>query len=189
QYPRRAKARLRACEMPAGEGGVRSGDASEPRPGPRSIKQHGPEQGELILFGWMRAATVIQSVKPKKKRLTVATGESRQGHRGEKWKGRRGKRGDDVCLWLLFHPKSIVGQPLHTVVPALVMLIDPDHRRWKDRQEPNSLGLQLAVNQAWHWVPSILSFAGRGALGSVHTAPTTFCVSALPVCDRSQLDL
>lgn len=44
----------------------------------------------------------------EKKRLTVATGESRQGHRGEKWKGRRGKRGDDVCLWLLFHPKSIV---------------------------------------------------------------------------------
>jgi hypothetical protein len=29
------------------------------------------------------------------------------------------------------------------------MLIDPDHRRWEDRQEPNPLGLQLAVNRAW----------------------------------------
>ncbi|CEF83894.1 unnamed protein product [Fusarium graminearum] len=89
--------------MPAG-GGVRSGDASEPRPGPRSIKRHGPEP--------------------------VTTGESRQGHREEKWQGRRGKRGDDVF------------------VLALVMLIDPDHRRWEDRQEPNPLGLQLAVNLA-----------------------------------------
>ncbi|CAF3454023.1 unnamed protein product [Fusarium graminearum] len=101
--------------MPAG-GGVRSGDASEPRPGPRSIKRHGPEP--------------------------VTTGESRQGHREEKWQGRRGKRGDDVCVFMVAFATQI------DFVLALVMLIDPDHRRWEDRQEPNPLGLQLAVNLA-----------------------------------------
>lgn len=69
------------------------------------------------------------------------------------------------------------------------MLIDLDHRRRsKVRQEPNSLGLpiwlQTEPGTGWPWV---LSFAGRGALVSVQTAPTQF--SALPVCDRPQVVL
>jgi hypothetical protein len=46
--------------------------------------------------------------RKRKKRLTVATGKSGQGHGGQKWQGYRDKRGDDVCLWLLYCPKSIV---------------------------------------------------------------------------------
>ncbi|CAF3522391.1 unnamed protein product [Fusarium graminearum] len=115
--------------MPAG-GGVRSGDASEPRPGPRSIKRHGPEPARQTAVNKFWGL------------LTVTTGESRQGHREEKWQGRRGKRGDDVCVFMVAFATQI------DFVLALVMLIDPDHRRWEDRQEPNPLGLQLAVNLA-----------------------------------------
>ncbi|KAG8360555.1 hypothetical protein FVEN_g12688 [Fusarium venenatum] len=48
------------------------------------------------------------------------------------------------------------------------MLIDPDHRRWEDRQEPNPLGLQLAVNRAWQLGAISLEFrwARNSRLGS-----------------------